>query len=409
MEIREASADEIRPVAELWMHTFPGERTVAERMAVLESGGIHGGIETVRVAVEGSRIAGALKTIPFTQYVRGARFRMMGLAAVGVAPFARRRGVAAALCREALVVARDRGDVLSVLYPFRPAFYRRLGWALAGELHSYRFAPEALRATGEPDVDLAGPSDLARVRDCYRIAAAASNGLIERDEAMWTLHLNSGDAFTFVTGGERVSGYMIVRYGTSRRADQRPLHVRELIALDGESYDRLVSWIPRQQDLWRRVRYDALPEEQFGHRLLDPRPPSYRSARWLWAETATILRGPMVRVLNVEKAIDQRREWGQVSPFAFTLTVEDRELPANAGPWRVESDGDRVRIEPGAGSRGDGSSAVRIDVGAFGQLFVGELDLWTAVGLGRARLDGDGTRIAELFGPVRGFRVLDQF
>jgi hypothetical protein len=57
MEIREAGVSEIRAVADLWMHTFPGERTFAERVAVLETGGIHGGIETVRVAVDGTRIA----------------------------------------------------------------------------------------------------------------------------------------------------------------------------------------------------------------------------------------------------------------------------------------------------------------------------------------------------------------
>ena len=54
MELRAARADEIRSVAELWMHTFPGERALAERMAVLETGGLHGGIETVRVAVKGA-------------------------------------------------------------------------------------------------------------------------------------------------------------------------------------------------------------------------------------------------------------------------------------------------------------------------------------------------------------------
>jgi predicted acetyltransferase len=313
------------------------------------------------------------------------------------------------LCREALAVARGRGDVLSVLYPFRPAFYRRLGWALAGALHSYRFAPEALGSSVESDVEAAGPSDLRRLRECYRIAAERSNGLIERDEAMWVQHLKSSDTFAFVTGGERVSGYMVVRYGVSKRADVRPLHVRELIALDDGWYERLLGWIPMQRDLWRRVHYDAVAGEHFGHRLMDPRPPSYRPARWLWAETATMLRGPMVRVLDVRKAMERRLEWGPTSPIAFTLEVEDGEVPSNAGPWRVECDGERVRIEQVTGRRADEAGTLHIEVGAFSQLFVGELDVGSAVRLGRARVEGDGSRIAAVFGPLKSFRLLDEF
>jgi len=176
---------------------------------------------------------------------------------------------------------------------------------------------------------------------------------------------------------------------------------------DPEAYGRLLGWIPRQQDLWRRVRYDALPEEQFGHRLADPRPPVYRPARGLWAGTARILRGPMVRILNVEEALRLRETWGGGAPFAFTLQVGDRDLPQNTGPWRVEFDGARLAVERASGA----SAAVRLeaDIAALSQLYVGELDLASAVRLGGVRVDGAIDPLAALFGPPAGFRLLDEF
>jgi predicted acetyltransferase len=122
MQVRNASHADIPAVAELWVHTFPGERGQAERMRDLETGGAFGGIESVEIAELDGELAGAMKLYRMAQFTGGARFPLMGLAAVGVAPWARRRGVAAGLCRHALRAARERGDVLSGLYPVRPDF-----------------------------------------------------------------------------------------------------------------------------------------------------------------------------------------------------------------------------------------------------------------------------------------------
>jgi predicted acetyltransferase len=70
-------------------------------------------------------------------------------------------------------VARERGDVLSVLYPFRPAFYQALGWGMVGELHAYRFRPESLAITGAGDVRRAAAADFPAIAACYADVAAA--------------------------------------------------------------------------------------------------------------------------------------------------------------------------------------------------------------------------------------------
>src|SRR5690606_31653759 len=105
-------------------------------------------------------------------------------------------------------------------------------------------------------------------------------------------------------------GYVLVRYGRARSADRRPLHVRELIATEPAAYDALLAWLSRQRDLWRRITYDATPDEHFALRLTDPRPPGYRGARRLWATVARVIRGPMLRILHVPAAIEKRRRWG---------------------------------------------------------------------------------------------------
>jgi len=431
MVIRDAGRSDIPAVAELWEHSFPGGPPRAERIRTLETAGLHGGIETVVVAEENGRLAGALKTTPFTQYLGGAALPMMGLAAVGVAPWARRMGVAGAMCREALNRARGRGDVVSALYPFRPSFYHRLGWALVGELHSYRFAPENLADAGDPDVHLARPADLRHIYDCYARTAIRSNGMIRRDPPRWDHLTGSADTHLYVArGAGSVAGYMVVRYGRSRTGERRPLWVRELVADDVATRSRLFTWISRQRDLWRRVRYDAAPDEHFAHRLIDPRPAGYRPARWLWAESATVIRGPMLRLVDIERALVMRKAWGSIEPFTFELDYTDSALAFNTGLYTVTFDGSRCTVRRAtddmtvrnhvldggdaeadrvAGGHTPPDSRLTVDAATMAQIYAGELSVSAAPALGQAVIRGDASRLDRLFHPSTAFRLLDEF
>jgi predicted acetyltransferase len=411
MEVRAARRTEIPEIAELWAHTFPDGPSRADRIETLETGGAAGGVETVTVAVEGGRLAGALKSLRFNQHIGGAGLPMFGLSAVGVAPWARRRGVARDLCEHALREAHGRGDVVSALYPFRPLFYRRLGWALAGCLHRWWFTPEQLADPGDPDVRLAHDADIPGVDACYARFARRSNGLIDRDPDRWERIRGPADTHTFIAPGDgRLDGYLVVRYGSAHSGERRPLYICELIADAPTAYGRLLRFVSRQRDLWRRIRYDASPDERFGDFLSDPRPPGYAAMRRLWFQTATIIRGPMVRIVNVPKAFQARHEWGSREPFGFMLHVDDPQLPGNVGPWAVSFDGDSVTarkaadVEPGAGG-----AQLFLDTPTLAELYTGESTPSEAVRLGRARIDGDAAAFDAFFRPASSFRLLDEF
>lgn len=406
MEIRPANREDIRPVAELWVHSFPGERSVGERMHALETAGDAGGIETVHVAQDVSGLAGAMKMLPMRQFFGGAAVPMMGLAAVAVAPHARRRGVARELCEYALRSAVDAGQAVSVLYPFRPAFYAKFGWAMVGELQRWIFRPESLMPRDEGPVRLADDTDERAIRACYERAAARSNGMVERSRRAWRQHLDAPDAHAFVLDDGGVLAYLIARYGRSRSPQRRPLFVREIVADDDAAYRVMVGWIRRQSDLWRRIRYDASPDERFDQLLSDPRPPDHVDTRWLWAPTATVLRGPMLRIVNVRSAFELRREWGTDEPLRFTLHVEDALVAGNTGDHTVEFTGTATTVRPGAAGCDAG---LALDIGTLAQLYAGELRVTDAVRLGRARVAGDVARIERFFRPRTAFRLLDEF
>lgn len=64
----------------------------------------------------------------FETYVGGRRVPLLGVAAVQTSLPARRRGVARALMARLLLDGMEAGVGWSLLYPFDPRFYERLGW-----------------------------------------------------------------------------------------------------------------------------------------------------------------------------------------------------------------------------------------------------------------------------------------
>lgn len=405
--IRPAQHHDIRSLSELWARAFPGERTVEQRVRHMETGGVFGGIETAYIAERDGRVAGAFRAYALTQHMHATPYRMMGLAAVAVDETARRCGVGRELCEHAIRIARDRGDVLSVLYPFRPAFYEALGWGMAGEMHAYRFHPESLaNADGAARVRRADADDAGAIAACYGRVATHENGLITRTPRIWRSHLEAEGTHAYVTGSDAgVGGYLLARFGRSSSPDAKPLFIRELIAEDHESYDALLAWIAAQRDAWRVIHYEAAPDERFDHRLKEPRTPGFHPARYLWAPVARVIRGPMLRVLDVHAALTKRRRWAPTAPVRFGLHVLDDILPENEGPFDVEYDGSRVTVSRGTSAR----PLLRLPIAAFAQVFAGELTVRETLRLGRAEADGDASAIDALFRVDRCFRLLDEF
>jgi predicted acetyltransferase len=404
--IRNADHDDISELAGLWTRAFPGERTVEQRVRHLETGGVFGGIETAYVAERAGRMVGAFRAYALTQHMHGTPFRMMGLASVAVDESARRRGVGRELCEQAVRIARERGDTLSVLYPFRPAFYQSLGWGMTGELRAHRFRPESLTSVGDGSgVVRATADDTTGIAACYDRAAAETNGLIARTPRMWRSHLEGDSTHAYTSGSDSIRGYMIVRFGRSAAPDDKPLFVREIVTEDHDAYLALLGWIAAQRDAWRLVHYDAAPDERFDHRLDDPRIPGFQPARYLWAPVARVIRGPMLRVLDVRRALEQRLRWGGAAPMGFGLQVIDPLVPENEGPFEVDFDGSRASVRRATGAR----PLLRLPAAAFARVFAGELSVRDALNIGIADCIGDAAAVDSLFRVDRCFRLLDEF
>lgn len=388
---RPARPDEVDEVARLEAHSFPAPGRDHAWWKDYLADGPHGGLEALWVAEEAGRLTGACQLLRLRQWIGGVVMPVTGVGAVAIAPTHRRRGLATRMLVAGFAHARERGDVASALFPFRAAFYEDLGYGLAGEAHQYQVPPALLPDDREERMRVRlvdGEADEAALRALYREAAQRlQTGQLERTGRAWASSWGQPDQAAVLYRGEggEPEGYAIVRYRADLPVDRRFLEVEERAWLTVRAQRGIYAWLSTLGDQWRELVYRAHPEEHFGDRLSEPRLPLLSAPGWrLWFPSATLLRGPMFRLLDVPGAL-RLRTLADDQALTFRLEVSDAQIPENRGPWRVRLEGGRMEVEPDAGGPVD--AEIRLPIDTLSRIFIGAAPLFQMHSGGEAIVD----------------------
>ncbi|MEW2355590.1 GNAT family N-acetyltransferase [Spirillospora sp. NPDC029432] len=371
MEIRVLDEGQWPAVRDLLEQAF-GRRTeahwesTAERVRPATAAGRQFGV------FEGDRLVGTALIHDMTQWWYGRPVSMGGIGGVAVAPDARGRGIGRALMTGVLERCAALGYALSMLYPATTPLYRSLGWEHAGALHKAALPAEALRTVrAEPvEVRRAGPADAAEVvRTIGRVHRDAGHcGPVGWDEERWRGTLAGSDYF-YLAG----DGFLHYRWGEGNGS----LEVKKLVAASERTSRGLWALVGSGSSVARTVHADVAPHDPVFWMLRERQSEEVHRDRW------------MLRTVDAPKAIQDRGFPAGVSA-EVPLIVEDAQLSANAGAWRLIVKGGEGRLERAAAEPG----AVRLRAGGLAALYAGvPASTLRAAGL----LDGDAPELDAVF------------
>ncbi len=264
-----------------------------------------------------------------------------------------------------------RGAVMALLYPFRPDFYKRMGFGFGTKLNQYRVRPAQLpQGSSKAHIRYLKEDDVPEVLACYSRYTAATHGMIERSDFN-IRHLLTDTRFT-VVGYERdgrIEGYLAFSF-KSAKADNfllNDLHVEEYIYEHGTALLELLTFLHSQADQINNVILNT-QEQHFHHLLFDPRNTSNNVIPHVSHETNSQAIGLMYRVL------DTRRLFAVLGDHSFggqnitvTFAIRDSFFTRNDGEVTV-------RFADGRPTIVDGDNAdvtIGIDVADFSSLLVG--------------------------------------
>lgn len=289
--------------------------------------------------------------------------RLLGaadIAGVAVAAEARGHGVARQVIARLLERARDRGAVVSALFPSISSVYRRLGWASAGQVTTYDVPTLSLRGEIPPGLAVreGTAADDAGVHAVYTAVAQAGNGMLSRDEERFAgLGRAPADGTTVVLAGDTVVGYAAMTRG-SHYGERGELTVHDALAVSVDAARALTAVLSSWHTVVPALRMRLLGGDAVADQLALELADIHQSKSW------------MHRPVDVAGAV-AGRGWpaGVRGRAVFELT--DPLAPWNTGAWELE-------IADGTGElrRTTAETSVRLSVAGFASLYCGLSTAW---------------------------------
>jgi predicted acetyltransferase len=334
-------------------------------------------------------LLGTMCFYDFTMNFLGARIPAGGVGQVAVDLVHKKEHVAKEMMRYFLQHFRQRGTPLVTLYPFRPDFYRKMGFGYGTKMNQYRVRPASLpRGPSKANIRYLGEHDKGALKDCYQRFATRTHGMMDKTEReVQRLFGNPAHRIVGCEVDGQVQGYLVFTFAQGESFITNDLIIHEFICENREAMSELLTFLHTQADQIRYVIVNT-QDEYFHHLLLDPRNQSERLIPDVYHETNVQGVGLMYRVVDVPRIFDllSKRDFGTPEFGAQTgtlkLTVDDSFLPENAGSLLLQFEGGHLqRLD-----RGNYDAELHLDIADLSSLLAGTVDFRSLYRYGLAEI-----------------------
>lgn len=273
----------------------------------------------------------------------GALVPTSGIAGVTVVAEARGRGALSPLFAATSAHARERGAVISTLFPTAPGIYRRFGYELVADYVTVQVPTAALAAVAAPAATTtrrATPDDLEALRAVYDAWALEQNGPLWRRGVSFDATAAGLFDATGVSLAVDADG-VVVGFVTWKRGqgygEAAALEVSDLLSRTADGYRALLRLLGSFASVAASTRIDTSGADL--SRLVLP------SVAWPVQKSSPY----MLRVLDVAGAVTARRYPRSVTASLDLQVAGD---PGTEGAYRLE-----VRSGTGSCERVDAARA----------------------------------------------------
>lgn len=330
------------------------------------------------------RLLGCMRHFDFRLRLYESEVLCGGVGMVAVDLLHKKEHVARALLDFYLRHYYERGAPLAALYPFRPDFYRQMGFGYGTKTAQYRIKPADLpRGPSKAHLVELGPQDGPAMLESYQRLAARTHGLFQRNPS-WHVRLFEDGGLRAIgyRTGSRLEGYLLYHFRSGTSFLQNALEVRELIYEHPAALAELLTFLHTQFDQVHQVIINT-QDEQFHQLLRDPRNGSDNLIPILAQESHASGLGIMYRLLDLEAffAALQEHNFGDQS-CVVRLVVDDGFLHHAPQVVTLAVERGRAGLQPGATPEVE----LRLGVAEASSLLMGSADLRSLLRLGLAEI-----------------------
>jgi len=256
------------------------------------------------------KLVGGMKFYDFNMNFRSNLIKVGGLGSVAVNLINKKEHVAKEILKYFMKHYSDNGCNIVTLYPFRPDFYKRMGFGYGTKVNQFRVKPESLpKGTSKKNIVYLDESNSMQILECYNKVASNIHGMIEKCLFMVQNVFKDPNSKTIgYMKDSKLFGYITFKF--KKESSDNPfiydIHLDEIIYENNEVYNELLTFLHTQLDQARYIIYNT-QEENFHYLLSDPRYLPETNMYPLSHESNLQGVGIMYRVVNIENLFNNNK------------------------------------------------------------------------------------------------------
>lgn len=317
------------------------------------------------------KLLGGMRFFDFTMNFEGRKIPAGGVGFVAVDLMHKKESAAREMIEYFIRYYRDNGACFTLLYPFRPDFYKKMGFGYGPKISQYKVRPEALPKGGcKGCVDFLSSDDKGLIKECYERYTNKTHGMIEKFKASYdVMFMNPENRVAGFKKDGKITGYITFEFKPGEKDSFliNDIHVGEFIYEDREALLGIMEFLRTQADQIRYVVFNT-QDENFHNMLSDPRNGSDNLIPSVYHESNTQGVGLMYRVTDIKLFFSALKEhnFGGES-IRLKLTIKDSFIPENQGSTIVYFN----RGKADTAEDGEYDAEVTMDIAEFSSMAIG--------------------------------------
>jgi predicted acetyltransferase len=335
---------------------------------------------------EGHRLLAGMRLLDFQMNYCGRLIPAGGIGSVAVDLTEKKRGLAKAIVQYFIARYQRQGAHITLLYPFRPDFYQKMGYGFATKMKQYCFSPASLPChSRQHGVSYLTEDDLPELRRFADEYAAKQHGFCRRSEFELRRLLGSHLANRTLVGWKqdgRLRAYIAFSFRRESNFLKNSLLIREWLWDGVEAFQACCAFLHTQADQFCQIIYNTT-DEHFHFALADVRNGSDHIIPSVYHESNGAGVGLMYRITGLREffaATNYRNYNGQT--LDLRLVVNDSFCPDNAGTYFLRFSAGHLRLMPEL----EQGIELTMDISDLSALIMGSVSLQSLYRLGRAQI-----------------------
>lgn len=263
----------------------------------------------------------------------------------------------------------QRDFPLAMLYPFRPDFYKKMGFGYGTKINEYRIRPDSLpRGRSKAHVRFLKASDQEAMVACYNRMVERTHGMTYKPAFQWrNLFENGSGRIVGYERDGRLQGYLTYSFEKGKHFLQNDLVVKEMFYENREALSELLTFLHSQLDQVKRITL-TIHDDTFHHLLFDPTNGTENLLSPIGHESNVQGVGLMYRIISMPGIFSamSRRDFGGQN-CRLRITLQDTFFPQLAGSTVVHFEDGRATIV----QDGDYEVEMSLDISDFSSLLMG--------------------------------------